>query len=72
MQKPYEYYDNNLVGTLNLLEVMQEYGVKDIVFSSSCTVYGDSQQQPLTESSPKQPCTSPYGWTKSINEDMLL
>jgi UDP-glucose 4-epimerase len=72
MQKPFEYYDNNIVATLNLLKLMDEFQVRNLVFSSSCTVYGDSDQQPLTEHFPKQPCASPYGWTKSINEDMLM
>lgn len=72
MSHPFEYYENNIVGTLNLLKVMDEYKVRNLVFSSSCTVYGDSKTQPLSESSPKQPCASPYGWTKSINEDLLM
>ena len=51
--------------------IMEKYQVHDIVFSSSCTVYGDTDQQPLTESHPKRAYVSPYVWTKSINEDML-
>jgi len=72
MEKPFVYYENNIVGTLTLLEVMNQYQVYQCVFSSSCTVYGDSDKQPLSENAVKQPCTSPYGRSKSINEDMLL
>jgi UDP-glucose 4-epimerase len=72
MQQPFKYYENNIVGTLNLLKAMDAYAVRNFVFSSSCTVYGDSSFQPLTESAQKQPCASPYGWSKSINEDILL
>ncbi len=72
VEKPWEYYHNNISGTLNLLEVMKEYGVKDIIFSSSATVYGTPQFVPITEKCPKGQCTNPYGWTKSMLEQILI
>lgn len=71
VQKPLEYYQNNISGTLNMCEVMREQGVKNIIFSSSATVYGDSETVPITEACPKGQCTNPYGWTKSMLEQML-
>lgn len=71
VQKPLEYYHNNISGTLTLCEVMREHGVKDIVFSSSATVYGDPAEIPITENCPKGVCTNPYGWTKSMLEQIL-
>ena len=68
--QPLHYYDNNVVGTLRLLEAMGQQGVKTIVFSSSATVYGDPQYLPLTESHPLS-STNPYGQTKLVIEDML-
>jgi UDP-glucose 4-epimerase len=68
--QPLRYYDNNVVGTLRLLEAMQAQGLKTIVFSSSATVYGDPQYLPLTESHPLS-TTNPYGQTKLVIEDML-
>lgn len=68
--KPLEYYDNNLIGTINLLEVMREYNVKNLVFSSSATVYGKSEIQPLTEDLPTS-ATNPYGRTKLFIEEIL-
>lgn len=70
VEQPLSYYDNNVVGTLRLLEAMQECGVKTLVFSSSATVYGDPVQLPLTESHPLAP-TNPYGRSKLMVEDML-
>jgi UDP-glucose 4-epimerase len=67
---PMRYYDNNVVGTLRLLEAMNECGVKSLVFSSSATVYGDPQRLPLTEDHPLS-ATNPYGRTKLVIEDML-
>lgn len=61
--KPWEYYDNNITGTLTLLDVMRQHGVKRIIFSSSATVYGDPVEIPITEQCPKGQCTNPYGWT---------
>ena len=69
--KPLEYYDNNIHGTLSLLEAMRDAGVKNIVFSSSATVYGDPAFVPITEECPKGTCTNPYGWTKSMLEQIL-
>lgn len=68
--KPLMYYSNNITGTLSLCEVMIEFGVKDIVFSSSATVYGDPQKVPITEDSPLSG-TNPYGRTKLMMEDIL-
>jgi len=70
VQLPLQYYDNNVVGTLRLLEAMQACGVKTLVFSSSATVYGDPQRLPLTEDHPLS-ATNPYGRTKLVIEDML-
>lgn len=71
VQKPIEYYHNNMTGTLVLCDVMRNHGVKNIVFSSSATVYGDPAQIPITESCPKGQPTNPYGWTKSMLEQVL-
>ena len=70
--KPLEYYRNNLMTTLNLLEVMGKHNVKNIIFSSSATVYGQAAEMPITEEAPKLPCTNPYGWTKSMIEQILM
>lgn len=70
VQKPLAYYDNNVVGSLRLLEAMGECGVKQLVFSSSATVYGDPQRLPLTEDHPLS-ATNPYGHTKLTVEQML-
>ena len=69
--KPMEYYDNNINGTLVLCNAMREAGVKNIIFSSSATVYGDPAFIPITEECPKGQCTNPYGWTKSMLEQIL-
>ena len=69
--KPIEYYHNNITGTLVLLKLMKKYNCKRIVFSSSATVYGDPAQIPITEECPKGQCTNPYGWTKSMLEQVL-
>ena len=69
--KPWEYYENNIAGTLTLVDVMRKHNVKNIIFSSSATVYGDPAQIPITEECPKGQCTNPYGWTKSILEQVL-
>lgn len=71
VQKPLEYYRNNITGTLTLLDVMRKYQVKNIVFSSSATVYGAAEQMPITEQCPKGQCTNPYGWTKSMMEQIM-
>lgn len=71
-EKPLEYYQNNIGGTVNLLQSMRRNGVKNIIFSSSATVYGQPEQMPVSESCPKLPCTNPYGWTKSMIEQILM
>ncbi len=71
VQKPLLYYRNNLVSLINLLELMPTYGVKGIVFSSSCTVYGEPDVNPIDESAPIKPAESPYGNTKQINEEII-
>ncbi len=69
--KPLEYYDNNINGTLVLCSAMKDAGVKNIIFSSSATVYGDPAFIPITEACPKGQCTNPYGWSKSMLEQIL-
>ena len=69
--KPWEYYENNIGGTLTLLDVMRRNGCKSIIFSSSATVYGDPAVIPITEDCPKGQCTNPYGWTKSMLEQIM-
>ena len=70
--KPWEYYENNINGTLVLLDVMRRHGCKNIIFSSSATVYGNPAQIPITETCPKGHCTNPYGQTKSMLEEILM
>ena len=72
VQKPLEYYHNNLTGTLILCDVMRGHGLKDIVFSSSATVYCDPAFVPITEECPKGQITNPYGQTKSMLEQILI
>ncbi len=69
--KPLEYYKNNIQGTLCLVEAMRNHGCKNIIFSSSATVYGDPAFVPITEECPKGTPTNPYGWTKSMLEQIL-
>lgn len=73
VEKPLMYYRNNVVSLINLLEMMPKYNVKGIIFSSSCTVYGQPTQEnlPVTEDAPHQKATSPYGNTKEINEQII-
>lgn len=71
VKKPLQYYHNNITGTLVLCEVMEEFNVKNIVFSSSATVYGDPKVVPITEDCPKGVITNPYGQTKSMMEQIL-
>lgn len=71
VRKPLEYYQNNITGTLTLMDVMRSVGVKNIVFSSSATVYGSPEVMPITEDCPKGQCTNPYGWTKSMMEQIM-
>ena len=72
VQKPIEYYTNNIGGTLTLLRVCRAFGVKNFIFSSSATVYGDPLTVPVNEQCPKQDATNPYGWTKSMLEQILM
>jgi len=69
--KPLEYYRNNIGSLVTLLDVMRRMGVRDIIFSSSCTVYGQADTLPVTEKTPKKRSSSPYGNTKHICEDIL-
>ena len=69
--KPWEYYDNNLNTTLILTKVMKEVGMKNIIFSSSATVYSSDNEMPLRETSRTGGCTNPYGWTKYMTEQIL-
>lgn len=68
---PIRYYDNNLSSTLNLIKTLEAYNCKNIIFSSSATVYGSPSEIPITENCPKGTCTNPYGWTKWVIEQML-
>ena len=71
VSKPLEYYENNIGGTLTLLKALKEIGCHNLIFSSSATVYGTPKFVPITEDCPKGVCTNPYGWTKSMIEQML-
>lgn len=71
IEKPLLYYRNNLVTLMNLLELMPREGVKGIVFSSSCTVYGEPDRNPIDENAPIKEATSPYGNTKQISEEII-
>ena len=71
VSKPWEYYENNIAGTLTLVDVMRKHNSKNIIFSSSATVYGEPAFVPITEECPKGTCTNPYGWTKSMLEQIL-
>ncbi|ADR21453.1 UDP-glucose 4-epimerase [Marivirga tractuosa] len=71
VEQPLHYYFNNLTSTINLLECMNEFDVKPLVFSSSCTVYGNPDQLPVSEKAPIKPAISPYGNTKKVCEDIL-
>lgn len=69
--KPLEYYENNIAGTITLLKAMRENNVKNIIFSSSATVYGVPDRTPIKEEDHKKDCMNPYGWTKSMLEQIL-
>jgi UDP-glucose 4-epimerase len=71
VSKPLDYYRNNLVSLLNLLDSMKKYRILNLVFSSSCTVYGQPEKLPVTENAPLQPATSPYGNTKAVGEEII-
>ncbi len=72
VEKPLEYYKNNIGATITLLKVMKEFNVNKLVFSSSCTVYGQPDQLPVTEDSPIKNATTPYGYTKQICEQVIM
>lgn len=71
VDEPLKYYQNNLVSFMNIVEMMKEFNRQNVLFSSSATVYGDAEDLPVTEHTPRQPSTSPYGNTKQIAEDIL-
>jgi len=71
VEQPLQYYRNNLMSLINLLELMQRYSIPNMVFSSSCTVYGQPEKLPVTEDAPVQAATSPYGNTKQISEEII-
>ncbi|NSW93794.1 MAG: UDP-glucose 4-epimerase GalE [Bacteroidales bacterium] len=71
VRKPLEYYRNNLLSLINLLEAMKRHDIASMVFSSSCTVYGQPEKLPVSEDAPLQPAKSPYGNTKKIGEDII-
>lgn len=71
VQQPLKYYRNNIVTLINLLELMPEFNIEGLVFSSSCTVYGQPDILPVTENAPTKPAMSPYGNTKQINEEII-
>ncbi|MCQ2752083.1 MAG: UDP-glucose 4-epimerase GalE [Coriobacteriales bacterium] len=72
VEKPLEYYENNVCGTINLLQAMREHNCNNIIFSSSATVYGSPKSNPIFEDFPKLKATNPYGETKSVIEDILI
>jgi len=72
VQKPLDYYDNNVCGTVSLLRALNKHAIKNIIFSSSACVYGDPKIIPITEDCPKGKCTNPYGQTKSVIEDIMI
>jgi len=72
VSKPFEYYQNNISGTLVLIDALRSHGCKNIIFSSSATVYGNPERIPITEDCPKGHCTNPYGQTKSMLEEIFI
>ena len=71
VEQPLMYYQNNLVSLMNILQLMREHNVRNLVFSSSCTVYGQAEKLPVSEQTPRREATSPYGNTKHICEDII-
>ena len=71
-EKPLEYYQNNIGGSLALVDAMRKHNVKNLIFSSSATVYGSPKIMPIGEDCPKSSCTNPYGWTKSMLEQIFM
>ena len=72
VDEPLKYYDNNLISLIRLLEVMTEFKVRNFVFSSSCTVYGQPEKLPVAEDAPVQQANSPYGYTKQVSEQIIM
>ena len=72
VSEPLKYYENNITGTLTLIKSLAEHNCKNIIFSSSATVYGDPEIIPITEECPNGQCTNPYGWTKSMLEQVFM
>ena len=72
VQMPIEYYSNNIAGTINLINSLRKHNVKNIIFSSSATVYGNPAEIPISENCPKGLCTNPYGWSKSMLEQIFM
>ncbi len=72
VNKPLLYYKNNIVGLINVMQCMEDYGINDLIFSSSCTVYGEPDILPVTEGTPVKPAASPYGNTKQMGEEILF
>ncbi len=72
VQEPLKYFDNNLNSLLNVLRMCKKYHIPHLVYSSSCTVYGNPEQLPVDENTPMAPATSPYGLTKQMGEDMII
>src|SRR5690606_20534129 len=71
VENPLKYYRNNILGLVNLLEVMDSFGVKHFIFSSSCTVYGQADEMPINENTPLKKPLSPYGKTKQMGETII-
>lgn len=71
VEKPWLYYENNINGTLVLMQMLEKHNCKNMIFSSSATIYGEPAEMPITENCPKGVCTNPYGWTKSMLEQVL-
>ena len=71
VEQPLEYFENNLVSLINLLKCVQEFNIPYFVFSSSCTVYGNPDEIPVTEATPPKPAESPYGYTKQMGEQII-
>ncbi len=71
VEQPLRYYRNNLNGLLNILGCMQQFGVKNLIFSSSCSVYGNADELPVTETTPRKEAESPYARTKQMGEDII-
>ena len=72
VEKPVMYYHNNFNSLINLLKCVQKFGIKHFIFSSSCTVYGQADELPITEHTPTQKAESPYGYTKLVGENIIM